>query len=184
MDEPRWYYSLHPTVVQFLNENGDVPILAVRQFAAARRAFDAEFELEIVKEGESRPSMEIDFAFISRDGLVIGEAKSVSKLDGTNEKERTSDVGKLIDAARIVGAREICFATTKTWGPLALLAIASAVSASQTRVTVSLLEKFGDFGTNGPQSHSQRRWAVAHQASQAASGLRGPDCRLPDTSGL
>lgn len=142
-DEPRWYYNLHPTVVQFLKDNGDVPILAVHQFAASRRAFDAEFEVEIVKDSESRPTMEIDFAFMSRDGLVLGEAKSVSRLDGKDEKERLRDVGKLIEAARILGAREICFASTKVWGQLAIDSIARAVTASKTGVAVSLLEKLG-----------------------------------------
>ncbi len=141
--EPRWYYSLHPTVTQFLQSNGDVPILAVRQFAAARRAYDVEFELEILVEGEIRPKVEIDFAFMSRDGLVIGEAKSVGKLDGQNEKERVRDVTKLLDAAEILGAREVCFATTMTWGSESMRAIDIAVGRARRAVTVSILEQLG-----------------------------------------
>jgi hypothetical protein len=143
VDDPRWYYSLHPTMVQFLEGNGDVPLLAVRQFSKSLRASKAEFELEIVKNGETRPTVEIDFAFMTRAGLVIGEAKSVSKLDGNDEKERMRDVGKLIEGARILGAREICFASSRTWGTLARTAIDRAVAASGTRVTVSILERLG-----------------------------------------
>jgi hypothetical protein len=141
VDDPRWYYSLHPTM--FLDGNGDVPLMAVRQFSSSLPASKAEFELEIVKDGETRPTLEIDFAFMTRFGLVIGEAKSVSKLDGSDEKERMRDVGKLIDGARILGAREICFASSRTWGPLARTAIDRAIAASGTRVTVSILERLG-----------------------------------------
>lgn len=149
VDEPRWYYSLHPTIVEFLRNNGDVPILAVRQFGAERRAFDIEFELEILAEGEARPKVEIDFAFMSRDGLVIGEAKSVGKLDGQNEKERVRDVTKLLDAAQILGASEVCFATGKTWGSDSIDAIATATGHARRTVTVSVLERLG---TSSPGS--------------------------------
>lgn len=44
--------------------------------------------------------MEIDFGFMSRGGLVIGEAKSASGLDGKDEAERLRDVGKSDSSCR------------------------------------------------------------------------------------
>lgn len=157
LENPRWYYSLHPSVVQFLENNTDVPLLAVRKFQLTRRADEPVFEIEFVRSGETRPSMEIDFALMSRDGLVLGEAKSTSRLDGDNDAARTRDARKLIDAAELVGAREICFATTKAWTSASLAAIEAAVSASGTKVCVSVLERLG---TDSP---TDRR--VLHNAS-------------------
>jgi hypothetical protein len=138
---PRWYYDLHPTVREFLDQSGDVPVLGVSRFSGRGRALDVEFELEIVKPGEIKPRMEIDFAFMTRDGLVLGEAKRSGRLDGQTAKDRVRDARKLIDAAEILAAREICFASTKTWDNAARAAIHRVVEMSSTRVTVSLLER-------------------------------------------
>lgn len=137
---PRWYYTLHPTVVQFLNDNGDVPLLAVRAYNQTLRTWQPEFEVELIRAGETRPSMEIDFAFSVREGLVVGEAKSVGRLDGSTDKERTRDARKLIEAAEILGAVEACFASTKEWAPTAIDAIAAAVVETRTLVRISAIE--------------------------------------------
>lgn len=140
---PRMYYSLHPTIAEFLRNNGDVPLLAVRRYADFNRAYEINFEIELLAAGETRPRMEVDFAFLSRDGLVLGEAKSVSKLDGADAAERMRDVNKLLDAANMLGAREVCFATTKTWSTDTLTTIARAVERATTRVTLSTIERLG-----------------------------------------
>lgn len=137
---PRWYYSLHPTVREFLDQNGDVPVLAARQFAATT---SVEFELELVRSGETRPTAEIDFALMSRDGLVIGEAKRTGTLDGRTEKERVRDATKLVKTAQTLGAREACFASAGTWGLAARAAIDKAVMDTASSVTVSILERLG-----------------------------------------
>jgi hypothetical protein len=142
-DAPRVYYSLHPTIEEFLRNNGDVPLLAVRRYAEFNRAYEINFEIELLAAGETRPCMEVDFAFLSRDGLVLGEAKSVSKLDGADEAERIRDVNKLLDAANILGAREVCFATTKSWSTATLTTIARAVEGARTSMTLSTIERLG-----------------------------------------
>ena len=142
-DAPRVYYSLHPTIEEFLRDNGDVPLLAVQRYSDLNRAYEVNFELEVLATEETRPRMEVDFAFMSRDGLVLGEAKSVSKLDGASDAERIRDAKKLLDAADILGAREVCFATTKSWSSASLIAIARAVGETNSKVTVSTLERLG-----------------------------------------
>jgi len=141
---PRWYYDLHPTAREFIDQNGDVPVLAVRQFAGWQRATDIEFELELVKVGADKPTTEIDFALMTREGLVLGEAKRPGRLDGKSERERIRDAGKLIEAARILAAREICFASATSWTPASRKAIQQAVTNSPSQVTVSLLEKLAE----------------------------------------
>lgn len=141
---PRWYYDLHPTVREFIDQNGDVPVLAVRQFAWRQRATDIELELELVKVGADKLTTEIDFALMTREGLVLGEAKRPGRLDGKLEKDRIRDAGKLIEAARILAAREICFASATSWTPASLSAIQQAATNSSSQVTVSLLEKLAE----------------------------------------
>lgn len=143
---PRWYYSLHPTIREFLDQNGDVPVLAARQFGATT---NVEFELELVRSGETRPTAEIDFALVSRNGLVIGEAKRVGTLDGKTEKDRVRDATKLVKTAQTLGAREVCFASAGTWGLAARAAIDQAVVNTASGVTVTILERLA---TSSPPS--------------------------------
>lgn len=98
------FYDLHPTITRFLRDHGDVPLLAVRAMERFRmRPAVTEFEFEIVVPGKSKPTAEIDFAFVSRDRLVIGEAKSSGTLDGNNRAERVRDARKLVAAAELLG---------------------------------------------------------------------------------
>lgn len=138
---PLWYFQLHPTVTQFLACNGDVPVLAVRQFSRHRRVAAAEFELELVKAGQTRATTEFDFAFTTQDGLVLGEAKSSGDLDGRKEADRVRDVEKLLRAATSLGAREICYASAVKWTQGTYTAIQRAIEGTGTLVTVSLLEE-------------------------------------------
>jgi hypothetical protein len=135
---PHWYYEVHPTAFEFIEQNGDVPLLAVHRYA--RQIGQVVFELDVLKGNKTKPEMEVDFAFLDRDRLVIGEAKRPGKLDGKNAAERIEDVKKLLDAARILDASEICFATGTAWDAASRTAIASAVTSSGTSVTVTLLE--------------------------------------------
>jgi hypothetical protein len=135
---PHWYYELHPTVFEFVEQNGDVPLLAVHRYA--RQISQMVFEVNVLKGSATKPEMEIDFAFLDSDRLVLGEAKRPGNLDGKTAIERIKDVTKLLDAARILDASEVCFATATAWDTAARTAIASAVASSRTNVTVTLLE--------------------------------------------
>jgi hypothetical protein len=81
---------------------------------------------------------------MTREGLVLGEAKRSGKLDGKLEKNRIRDAGKLIEAAGILAAREICYASATSWTPASLTAIQQAVTNSSSQVTISLLEKLAE----------------------------------------
>jgi len=141
IDGPSWFYDLHPAVTSFLRDHGDVPLLAVQALTrSGMRPVSTEFEFEIVAADTDKSIAEVDFAFLSRDRLVIGEAKSNGTLDGRNRAERVRDARKLITAADLLGASEICYASTTTWSQSAREAIRDAATASGTHVTIAVAE--------------------------------------------
>lgn len=137
---PIWYYELHPTAAQFFVDHGDGPLLAVHHHQASRDTDEIQFELEFVDASSDKPWAEIDFAILSFEGLVLGEAKTNGILDGKTAKQRVDDAGKLLRAGELVGATEVCFATFGTWNAAARTAIANAMSKHRPRQTVTLLE--------------------------------------------
>lgn len=141
IDGASWFYDLHPAVTAFLRDHGDVPLLAVQALThTGMRPVSTEFEFEIVAAHNDKPIAEIDFAFVSRDRLVIGEAKSNGTLDGRNRAERVRDARKLIAAAEILDASEVCYASATAWSQSARQAIRDAATASATHVTIALAE--------------------------------------------
>lgn len=139
--EPTWYYDLHAPVTNFLEQHGDVPILAVDQYSRGLRVFGSAFELEFYESSTKKAQMEIDFTLMTEHGLVVGEAKSNDNLDGKNEDQRVKDAAKLLRAAAILDAQEVCFASSVTWSASALSAIEKAVALSPRRVVVSSLQE-------------------------------------------
>jgi hypothetical protein len=141
IDGASWFYDLHPAVTTFLRDHGHVPLLAVQALThTGMRPVSTEFEFEIVAADNDKPIAEIDFAFVSRDRLVIGEAKSNGTLDGRNRAERVRDARKFITAADILDASEICYASATTWSQSACEAIRDAATASGTHVTIAVVE--------------------------------------------
>lgn len=141
IDGASWFYDLHPTVRTFLRDHGDTPLLAVQALThTGMRPVLTEFEFEIVAVN-GKPIAEIDFAFVSRGRLVIGEAKSNGTLDGRNKAERVRDARKLITAADTLGASEICYGSATTWSRSAREAIRDAATESGTHVTIAIAEK-------------------------------------------
>lgn len=141
IDGASWFYDLHPAVTSFLRDHGDVPLLAVQALThTGMRPVSTEFEFEILAADIDKSIAEIDFAFVSRDRLVIGEAKSNGALDGRNRTERVRDARKLITAADILGASEICYASATTWSQSTWEAIRDAATASRTHVTIAVAE--------------------------------------------
>jgi hypothetical protein len=100
-----------------------------------------EFEFEITDNGKA--IAELDFAFMSRGKLIVGEAKSSDDLDGNTKAARVRDARKLITAGEVLGASEVCFASSKTWKQAAKDAVLGASADMGTRLTISLLENVG-----------------------------------------
>ncbi|MFD5815608.1 hypothetical protein [Streptomyces sp. NPDC127038] len=112
-DEPRWFYDLHPAVLELVTNDGDVPLLAtqyLRSQYAARQALVSE-EFELLKDGKRL--VEMDFALATTEELWLGEAKSNDSL-GTSPGRRRGEAGKLMEGCALVGASGLILATTKT----------------------------------------------------------------------
>ncbi|MFJ9802844.1 hypothetical protein [Streptomyces wuyuanensis] len=112
LGEPRWFYELHPAVLELVSNDGDVPLLATRHLRSqhwARPALVGE-EFELLRDGSS--FVEIDFALATPDDLWLGEAKKGNTL-GATHREIKREACKLIDGCEAVGAVGLVLATAK-----------------------------------------------------------------------
>jgi hypothetical protein len=125
-EEPGWFYDLHGAVREFLEQDGDVPVLAGWALAATARAFEDIPELDFHLPGAEDPD-EIDIAALVDGRVVIGEAKRIASLSTRRETNRA--VQKLIRVSDLVGADEIVLATTAP-GPWEDLATGQLLTAT------------------------------------------------------
>ncbi len=110
--EPRWYYSLHEVVYQFLAHDGHLTPLAIESMRGRARAFEYLVETELLRERKSHA--ELDF-LVLRDGqLMIGEAKIGDKLDNSERGERRA-LRKLANLADSLGADRVVLASSPGW---------------------------------------------------------------------
>ncbi|MFI9749724.1 hypothetical protein [Streptomyces collinus] len=145
--EPRWFYDLHPAVLELVMNHGDVPLLAtqyLRSQYGMRQALVCE-EFELLKDGNR--FVEMDFALATTEDLWLGEAKSNDSL-GDSPKVRRREAGKLMEGCALVGAAGLILATTKAeWSPTTVEAlkceIAERRKAEKTVPKVSLLTGLG-----------------------------------------
>ncbi|CAN3985919.1 hypothetical protein KPATCC21470_8651 [Kitasatospora purpeofusca] len=111
--EPRWFYDLHPAVLELIANDGDVPLLATQYLRTrpwARPALVGE-EFELLRDGN--PFVEIDFALATNDELWLGEAKKGNKFEG-NHREQKREVCKLLRGCSAVGATGLVLATAQS----------------------------------------------------------------------
>lgn len=125
-EEPGWFYDLHGAVREFLEQDGDVPVLAGWVLAASARTFEDIAELDFRLPGAEDPD-EIDIAALVDGRVVIGEAKRIASLGTRRETNRA--VQKLIRVSDLVGADEIVLATTAP-GPWEDLATGQLLTAT------------------------------------------------------
>ncbi|MFJ2751198.1 hypothetical protein [Streptomyces sp. NPDC087297] len=121
--EPRWFYDLHPAVLELVMNDGDVPLLATQHLRRqywARQALVCE-EFELLKDGNR--IVEMDFAVATTEELWLGEAKSNDTL-GDSPKARRREASKLMEGCALVGAAGLILATAKTqWSDTTVEAI-------------------------------------------------------------
>ncbi|KOV57567.1 hypothetical protein ADK64_38380 [Streptomyces sp. MMG1121] len=145
--EPRWFYDLHPAVLELVMNDGDVPLLATQYLRGqywARHALVCE-EFELLKDGDR--FVEMDFALATTEELWLGEAKSNDSL-GDNPKARRREASKLMEGCTLVGAAGLILATAKAqWSATTVEALKSEIAGRQgvgkTVPKVSLLTGLG-----------------------------------------
>jgi hypothetical protein len=130
VDEPIWFYDLHPTARDFLgvSANGHVPLLLSRHLRSQTQWDLTEApEFELVKKGKA--VAETDLLALTERRLVSAEAKTTNKL-GRNSAERSDAARKRVLAAKLLMADEIILATTEpSWVESSVKSIKSAIGA-------------------------------------------------------
>jgi hypothetical protein len=112
--EPEFHYALSEVLLQFLDNNGQLPLLgAYDHFVVGRERerlpFDIAFELELTPPAGSLREHDIVATWGAE--LWIGEATVKDSLGETNAEE-TERVGRLAESARALGVRGVLLVTT------------------------------------------------------------------------
>jgi hypothetical protein len=127
IEEPAWYYDLHPVVRELLADNGEVPLLLSRHLRSTSRWYDDAPELEL-RDATGSPVAEADLIAASDNSLIIAEAKSNNTL-GSNPREIKRAAAKRVKLADVLRADQIILATTQQdWSPSSPTAMRDAVN--------------------------------------------------------
>ncbi|MEU3374642.1 hypothetical protein ABZ734_29915, partial [Streptomyces sp. NPDC006660] len=145
--EPRWFYDLHPAVLELVLNDGDVPLLATRFLRSeywARQALVCE-EFELLVDGS--PCVEMDFALATAEGLLLGEAKSNDSL-GESPRVRQREADKLLRGCALTRAVGLVLATAQEqWTETTVEAVKAAAAgrrkANKPVPRISLLTGLG-----------------------------------------
>lgn len=127
VDEPSWYYDLHPVARELLADHGDVPLLLSRHLRSKSRRYDDVPELEL-RDASGSPVAEADLIAVCDDEVIIAEAKSNDALAG-NTKEVRRAAAKRVRLADMLRADQVILATTRPeWSASSIKEIRSAVT--------------------------------------------------------
>lgn len=140
-DEPAFYYDLHYGWRDLLRTHGDVPLLLGQRLATTAASYTDVAEVEFVRDGEQKPTYEIDL-IAHRDGeVIVGEAKSSTLGTGA---ARRSMIEKRCAAASLLEADRIVFGTTgPTWDDRTQEQVRSIASASGFQGPVEFFHGLG-----------------------------------------
>jgi hypothetical protein len=128
VEEPSWYYDLHPVARELLADHGEVPLLLSRHLRSAARRYDDVPELEL-RNASGSPVAEADLIAVSDDDLIVAEAKSNDALGGSPREIRRA-AAKRVKLADVLRANQIVLATTEpAWSASSITETRSAVDA-------------------------------------------------------
>jgi hypothetical protein len=127
VEEPKWYYDLHPVARELLADHGEVPLLLSRHLRSTARRYDDVPELEL-RDGSGSPVAEADLIAAADNEVIVAEAKSNDAL-GNNLREARRAAAKRVKLAGLLRADQIVLATTQhEWSTSSLTEIRSAVT--------------------------------------------------------
>jgi len=123
--EPTWNYALDQVVRGLLEKHGDIPLLAAARLATGKHSVLWAPELLITRYGKTK---ELDLCLILDGEIVIGEAKSGSRLR-TAGRGATLEARRLVQAADLLSADQIVLATaTPQWTHGVVTAVEEAIA--------------------------------------------------------
>jgi hypothetical protein len=117
--EPNWYYDLDEMVYQALRHDVSAPVLALAKLAQGAQSMLVRPEANVYK--DKSLLAEIDLWAIIDGQIVVGEAKTVSRLDSTRASERRI-------AARL--AHVVLATTAPSWDEGSLTLVREALKRS------------------------------------------------------
>jgi len=127
LDEPSWYYDLHPVARELLADHGEVPLLLSRHLRSGSRRYDDVPELEL-RDTSGNPAAEADLIAVSDDEVIAAEAKSNNALGGSAREVKRA-AAKRARLADVLRADQIVLATTQAeWSSSSITEIRSAVT--------------------------------------------------------
>jgi hypothetical protein len=138
IEEPVWFYDLHPVGRHVLLENGDLPALLSyylrKQGVKSRSQFDDVTEVEFIKDGQRQ--VELDLVTYTDDKIIVAECKR-SGNDFAGRAGR-KEVIKKCQAAAWLRADQLIFATKAD--------IWTSASRSTIETTASKYKEWGPIG--------------------------------------
>lgn len=132
VDEPVWFYDLHPAARELFAAHGDVPLLLSAHLRKSSRRYADIAEIELV--GPSGPEAESDLLSHANGRVAVAEAKSNDRLGETKAKEVDAARKRAVLAAALRADEVILATTAAQWAPSSVAAMKAAlVSASWPR---------------------------------------------------
>ncbi|MCB2178128.1 MAG: hypothetical protein KQH57_20155 [Actinomycetales bacterium] len=124
LEEPNWYYDLHPTVRRLVEEHGDVPLLAEEHLRKRLRGAEGIPEFELLA---GAGKAEIDLLVCSATSVAVGECKHSPSLG--RKDERAKKAHALLQAASVFRADEVVLAAGKPgqWATSSVDALTAAL---------------------------------------------------------
>jgi hypothetical protein len=107
--EPNWYYDLDEVVYQALSHDVSAPVLALSKLAEGAQSILVRPEADVY-DGQDLLA-EVDLWAIIDGRIVVGEAKTVDRLDLTRARERRV-AARLASVAQTATADQVVLATT------------------------------------------------------------------------
>lgn len=149
VDEPAWFYDLHPAARELFSQHGDVPLLLSGHLRRTSRRYADIAELEMFDPATNTGVAEADLLALADGRVLTAEAKSNSVLGETTRKVKQA-AGKRALLAQALGADEVVLATTSSsWAVGSVDAMRTALTArSWPRGAPPVLRTLTGLGTN------------------------------------
>jgi hypothetical protein len=126
--EPNWYYDLDEVVYQALSHDVAAPVLALSELGQGAESILVRPEADVY--GEQGLLAEIDLWAIIDGQVVVGEAKTIDRLDRTRAGERRI-AARLTSVAQAVTADQVVLATTApAWNERSVAVMQEALERS------------------------------------------------------
>ncbi|WP_410644958.1 hypothetical protein [Amycolatopsis sp. lyj-346] len=109
VDEPKWFYDLHPVARQVLSEHGEVPALLSARLRSEVQDGPIDDAVEVVFLKNNQRQVEVDLVAYADDFVTVAECKTPGELVG---KAGRREVTKKCRAAAWLRADRLLFATT------------------------------------------------------------------------